>query len=191
MSPTLLSKRLQALVRAGVVERWEDGNRVEYRLTESGKELQPIVEALGRWGVRWVPELGDEDLDPHLLLWDVHRNLDLPALPPGRTVLKFTFTDVLATQREWWIVARDGEVDVCDVDPGFDVTAQIETRLRALTLVWRGDVSWREVQRSGDLRIVAPSAVAAAVPRWLKLSTTAATPRPARLPPAAPAAVMG
>ena len=28
MSPTLLSKRLQTLVRAGVVDRWEDGNRV-------------------------------------------------------------------------------------------------------------------------------------------------------------------
>ena len=62
MSPALLSKRLQTLVRAGVVERWEDGNRVTYQLTEAGKELEPIVEALGRWGTRWIPELGDEDL---------------------------------------------------------------------------------------------------------------------------------
>jgi DNA-binding HxlR family transcriptional regulator len=51
MSPALLSKRLQTLVRAGVVERWEDGNRVSYRLTESGRELEPIVQALGRWGI--------------------------------------------------------------------------------------------------------------------------------------------
>jgi hypothetical protein len=27
------------------------------------------------------PELGDEDLDPHLLMWDVHRNIDLDAVP--------------------------------------------------------------------------------------------------------------
>ncbi|HEY0127521.1 MAG TPA: helix-turn-helix domain-containing protein, partial [Blastococcus sp.] len=47
MSPALLSKRLQTLVRAGVVERWQDGNRVTYRLTEAGRELEPIVEALG------------------------------------------------------------------------------------------------------------------------------------------------
>jgi DNA-binding HxlR family transcriptional regulator len=44
MSPALLSKRLHTLVRAGVVERWEDGNRVTYRLSESGRELEPIVE---------------------------------------------------------------------------------------------------------------------------------------------------
>ena len=31
MSPTLLSKRLQTLVRAGVVERWVDGPKVSYR----------------------------------------------------------------------------------------------------------------------------------------------------------------
>jgi len=41
------------------------------------------VDALGRWGVRWIPELGDEDLDPHLLLWDMHRNVDLCDFDPG------------------------------------------------------------------------------------------------------------
>jgi DNA-binding HxlR family transcriptional regulator len=83
MSPALLSKRLQMLVRAGVVERWEDGNRVTYRLSESGKELEPIVEALGRWGIRWISELGDEDLDPHLLLWDMRRGIDTEACRTG------------------------------------------------------------------------------------------------------------
>ncbi|WP_324277268.1 helix-turn-helix domain-containing protein [Blastococcus brunescens] len=91
MSPALLSKRLQTLVRAGVVERWEDGNRISYQLTEAGRELEPIVEALGRWGVRWIPELGDADLDPHLLLWDMHRNVDLEAVPDGRTAIAFVF----------------------------------------------------------------------------------------------------
>lgn len=41
-----------------------------------------------------MPDLGDEDLDPHLLMWDVHRNVDLDAVPPGRTVLRFSFRDV-------------------------------------------------------------------------------------------------
>ena len=93
MSPTLLSKRLQTLVRAGVVERWEDGNRVTYRLSESGKELEPIVVALGQWGIRWISELGDEDLDPHLLLWDIRRGIDTEAVPDGRTVIGFVFPD--------------------------------------------------------------------------------------------------
>ena len=76
MSPALLSKRLQTLARAGVVERWQEGNRVSYRLTEAGRELEPIVEAVGRWGVRWIPELGDEDL--------THAQIaDRLQLPPG------------------------------------------------------------------------------------------------------------
>jgi len=80
MSPTLLSKRLQQLTRAGVVERTDDGR---YVLTAAGEELRPVVEALGGWGVRWIGELGDADLDPQLLLWDMHRNVDHTAVPKG------------------------------------------------------------------------------------------------------------
>src|SRR5438477_6937828 len=94
MSPTLLSKRLQQLVSAGVVDRRPDGKEVQYLLTDAGRELAPIVEALGAWGVRWIGELGDEDLDPKLLLWDMHRYVDHTAVPPVRTVIQFSFRDV-------------------------------------------------------------------------------------------------
>ena len=76
MSPALLSDRLRRLARAGVIERYEDGNRVSYAVTPAGRELRGVIEAIGRWGIRWIPELGDEDLDPHLLMWDIHRNID-------------------------------------------------------------------------------------------------------------------
>jgi len=33
--------------------------------------------------VRWIGELGDADLDPQLLLWDMHRNVDHTAVPKG------------------------------------------------------------------------------------------------------------
>lgn len=179
MSPALLSKRLQTLVRAGVVERWEDGNRVSYRLTESGRELEPIVEALGRWGIRWIPELGDADLDPHLLLWDVHRNIDLEAVPDGRTAIAFVFPRLPGSPR-WWIVIGDDGVDLCDVDPGFPVRVTVEADLRALTRLWRGDVDWATALRSGDLVLHGDAQVRRALPRWLKLSGLAGTPRPAR-----------
>ena len=177
MSPALLSKRLQMLVRAGVVERWEDGNRVSYRLSESGRELGPIVEALGRWGVRWIPELGDDDLDPHLLLWDVHRNIDTEAVPDGRTVIGFDFTDVPPSARHWWIVITGDGVDVCDSDPGHPVRVTVEASLRTLTRVWRGDVGWATALRSGELVLHGEQQARRALPRWLKLSSLAPTPR--------------
>ena len=178
MSPALLSKRLQTLVRAGVVERWEDGNRVSYRLTESGRELEPIVEALGRWGIRWIPELGDEDLDPHLLLWDIHRSIDTEAVPDGRTALEFVFPELPRQTRRWWIVITADGVDVCDVDPGFPVRVSVETSLRTLTLIWRGDLPWASALRSGDLVLHGEPQARRALPRWLKLSSLAPTPRP-------------
>jgi DNA-binding HxlR family transcriptional regulator len=179
MSPALLSTRLRTLARAGVVERYQDGNRISYTLTPAGRELRPIVEALGQWGIRWIPDLGDEDLDPHLLLWDVHRNVDLAAVPPGRTVLGFVFRDVPGAARHWWLVITAGGVDLCDVDPGGPATATVEADLRTLTLVWRGDLGWAQALRSGGLTVHGPAHVRRAVPRWLKLSAFAPVPRPA------------
>jgi DNA-binding HxlR family transcriptional regulator len=179
MSPALLSTRLRTLVRAGVIERYEDGNRISYSLTPAGKELGPVVESIGQWGIRWIPKLGDEDLDPHLLMWDIHRNVDLNAVPLGRTVLQFTFRDVPATARDWWLVITADGVDLCDSDPGQPVAGTVETDLRTLTMVWRGDVGWPQALKSGGLELHGPARVRRAVPHWLKRSAFAPVPRPA------------
>jgi DNA-binding HxlR family transcriptional regulator len=188
MSPALLSKRLQTLVRAGVVERWEDGNRITYRLSESGKELEPIVESLGRWGIRWISELGDEDLDPHLLLWDIRRGVDTEAVPDGRTVIGFVFPEMPSSCRRWWLVITGEGVDACDFDPGHPVRVTVETSLRTMTRIWRGDLPWAAALRSGDLVLSGEPQACRALPRWFKLSSLAPTPRPAprteRLDPA-------
>lgn len=178
MSPALLSTRLQSLARAGVIERHEDGGRVTYTLTPAGRELRPIVEAIGTWGTRWMPNLGDEDLDPHLLMWDIHRNVDLEEVPPGRTVLRFTFRDVPSSGRNWWLVISGEGVDLCDFDPGGQAVGAIDAELRALTRVWRGDDTWSEALRSGRLRLEATGQVRRAIPRWFRLSSFASVPRP-------------
>jgi len=189
MSPTLLSRRLRTLVRAGLLERRFDGGRTSYALTPAGHELAPIVDALGRWGMRWVPELGDDDLDPHLLMWDIHRNVDLDkAAASGRTVLQFTFADVLGSARDWWVVIERTGTGLCDFDPGFPVAATVEADLRTLTLVWRGELTWREATKAGTLAVVGPTAVRRAVPHWLNLSSFASSALPGAVP-AAPVAV--
>ncbi len=179
MSPTLLSKRLSQLVRAGVIERRGDGNDVRYVLTPAGRELQPVVEALGIWGIRWIGEIGDEDLDPKLLLWDMHRNIDYAAVPPERTVVQFRFPDVPSATRDWWLVIGSAETDVCDDDPGHPVAVTVTGSLRRMTEVWRGDMSWPEALRSGGLTIQGPAALRRALPRWFTLSDFAPVTRPA------------
>lgn len=178
MSPSLLSKRLRTLTRAGVVERREEDNRVAYELTACGRELVPVVMALGEWGTRWVPEIGDEDLDPHLVLWDVRRSIVTEALPQRRTVVRFTFSDIAPPDNEWWLVATEDEVDVCENDPGHPVTVTIASSLRTFVEVWRGDSTWAAALR-GDLRLHGPIHVQRAVPVMLRLSPFADVARPA------------
>lgn len=177
MSPALLSKRLRTLERAGVVRRSVEDGRSTYTLTQSGAELGPIVDALSTWSLRWIGELGDQDLDPHLLMWDVRRTIPIAAWPRGRTVLAFEFTDVEARVARWWLVVSGEDADVCDYDPGFDVTAIMTTSLRALTEVWRGDRSWPQALKSGLVEISGTRTTAKDVPRWLGQISLAATPR--------------
>lgn len=178
MSPTLLSKRLGQLVRAGVVVRHDDGREVSYELSAAGQELRPVVEALGAWGMRWTGELGDPDLDPKLLMWDLHRNVDLSLLPHGRTVVQFRFPDVAPKLRSWWLVLTREEVDVCDFDPGHEVAVSVNGQLRTLVQVWRGDLPWSDALRTGAVALQGPEHFRRAVPLWFPPSRFAAVPRP-------------
>jgi DNA-binding HxlR family transcriptional regulator len=180
MSPTLLSKRLSQLARAGVVQRQDDSGQVRYVLTPAGRELQPVIEALGTWGIRWIGEIGDEDLDPKLLPWDMHRNIDHDAVPAGRTVAQFTFPDAPASSRHWWLVITPNDTDVCDADPGYPVAVAVTASLRPMTQVWRGDLNWAQALGSGAVTIHGPETMRRAVPQWFTLSAFAPVSRPLR-----------
>jgi DNA-binding HxlR family transcriptional regulator len=177
MSPSLLSKRLHDLTRAGIVERRDDGREVAYTLTTAGQELRPIVENLGAWGVRWIGQVGDEDLDPKLLMWNLRRHIDPALVPPGRTVVNFRFVDVPAKIGNWWLVITAQEVDVCDFDPGYDVAVSVTGTLRRMLEVWRGDLGWPAAIRSGSIQLQGPARLRRAVPRWFPPSQFAQVPR--------------
>lgn len=186
MSPTLLSTRLQQLVRAGIVERHSDAGDVRYLLTPAGEELREAVEALGRWGIRWMGKVGDEDLDPKLLLWDMHRNIDRAAIPPGRTVVCFRFPELPPKSRTWWLVVTPEEADVCDVDPGYEVTVTVTSALRRMVEVWRGELTWSDALRSGAIELDGSATLRRSLRSWFTLGSFASVPRPAQMAEAAP-----
>jgi DNA-binding HxlR family transcriptional regulator len=170
MSPSLLSKRLRDLTRAGIVERRDEGREVAYELTAAGMELAPVVDKLGAWGMRWIGKVGEEDLDPKLLMWDLHRHVDPALVPPGRTVVSFRFNDVPAKIRDWWLVMTAEEVDVCDFDPGYDVAVSVTGSLRRMVEIWRGDLGWPAAVRSGIIQLDGPERFRRAVPKWFPAS---------------------
>lgn len=60
-SPHLLSARLRKLVDHGILERrpyQEKPVRHEYRLTEKGRDLYPVIVGLVGWGDRWMCDEG-------------------------------------------------------------------------------------------------------------------------------------
>jgi DNA-binding HxlR family transcriptional regulator len=177
MSPALLSKRLRTLERAGIVTRRGSGKRTSYHLTASGRELEPVVQALQSWGTRWIGELGEEDLDPHLLFWDVQRTLPVGEWPRRRTVVEFRLTDVEPRVSRWWLVVSEDGADVCDFDPGYEVDALVQGGLRALTEVWRGDRTWADAVGTGLVDLFGPSDVRRALPRWIGQGGSAQVPR--------------
>jgi len=60
-----LAARLRTLVDAGILERQpysEHPARFEYRLTEAGRELYPVILSLMRWGDRYLAGPGGPPL---------------------------------------------------------------------------------------------------------------------------------
>jgi DNA-binding HxlR family transcriptional regulator len=180
MSPTLLSQRLRDLEASGIVERTEiesEKGVFEYRLTEAGRDLRPVVEAMGFWGQKWVEaRLSLKNLDPSLLMWDMRRNLNPSPLPDGRTVIQFLYHDLPASKRSWWlIVEKQGDVDLCWYDPGFDVDLYVSTDLCTMTSIWMGLTTVHKerdkISLTGDLD------VAGKMQSWLGLSPFAVMPK--------------
>jgi DNA-binding HxlR family transcriptional regulator len=181
MSPALLSQRLKELEMAGILyrERSLAGPDIfEYCLTDAGRELKPIVEAFGMWGQRWVDaELSLQHLDVSLLMWDMRRNLDPKPLPPRRSVIQFQYQDLLPVQRSWWLLIEpDIEVDLCSVDPGFDVDLYVSTDLRTMTAIWLGLDQVRDALNSGKLLLTGDRQLANRMQGWLGLSPFAKKP---------------
>lgn len=169
ISPSLLTKRLKQLETAGLIVRKPQQGRkgYEYFLTPAGKGLAPIVEHLAIWGMRWARgQLDEDELDVEFLMWDIQRRLNTDKLPEGETVLCFIF-DELTTFKSWWLVVKNGEVDLCTENPGKDVDLYIKTTLRDLIDIWHGDIEIKKAIRSEILRMQGNAMLEKSLPDWL------------------------
>ncbi|MDQ3548037.1 MAG: helix-turn-helix transcriptional regulator [Chloroflexota bacterium] len=180
ISRSVLSQRLKSLEQNGLIERRVgDGRRTpEYVLTPVGQGLYDVIMLLGEWGARWLNEdLKPSDLDPNLLLWDMHRRVDLERLPLERTVVRFDFTG-LFRQSNWLILDRQ-DVSVCYADPGLEVGLIVTTDTMALHRIWAGHLSFDQAVRSQQVQLDGPRALARQFPSWFQFSVFSHI-RPAR-----------
>ena len=176
MSPALLSKRLKELEQAGViaVTPAAQPGAVEYKLTQAGEDLRGVIMSLGIWGQRWVESsLSLKNLDPAFLMWDMRRNLKPLALPDRRCTVEFIYPEVDRGRRYWWLVIEDGTVDLCGVDPGYDVDLHVRSSLRSMTAVWMGHSTLQREIDAGAIQLIGDKALARHMHEWLGLSSFA------------------
>lgn len=180
MSPSLLSARLKSLEKHGIVGRYEDDSKVRYRLTEAGNELTSIIWELGTWGHRWVrSDLSRDDLDPSVLVWDIHRNIETKFFKGERTTIKIEFTDYPSKFRFWWIVIKDDDADVCIKDPGYEIDITISGDLKTLTAAWMGDTTLMKAIREKAIVLTGSSHLRKTINIWMGTNYYADV-RPAR-----------
>jgi hypothetical protein len=131
--------------------------------------LWQVLEPLGIWGQRWAnQDIGPDDADPNLLIWDMRRRIHLDRLPARRVVVQFDFTGT--HNDHLWLVLHPEEVSVCKDDPGFDVDLLVTCDTLAMHRIWIGHLTFPAALRRGLVRIEGPRELARAFPGWLQLS---------------------
>src|SRR5215204_2034413 len=156
ISRSVLADRMRALERAGIIERrtGPKGKTLEYPLTLAGRDLEPVVQAMGEWGVTWsITDPRPEELDPYLLIVWMARHVDRGQLPPDRTVVQFDFRD---PAKRYWMVLEPSEVSVCLQHPGFDVDLKISVDTATLYRVYLGRADLGGAMRARKLALSGP-----------------------------------
>jgi DNA-binding HxlR family transcriptional regulator len=182
ISRSVLAQRLRHLERVGLVRRepQTDSRGHDYRLTEAGVALKPVLRSLGDWAARWA--FGDpqpDELDPDLLMRWISRHVAVDALPPRRAVAQFTFRR--PRHRTYWLVLQRDEVSVCLHDPGFEPDVYVTAEPAALYDVYLGRQSLHRAMAAGLVAVDGQATMVRAFPRWFTWSQFAPVVREALL----------
>jgi DNA-binding HxlR family transcriptional regulator/putative sterol carrier protein len=162
-SPDVLSRRLRELERAGVVRRRKlpppAASKV-YELTEWGKELEPVIIRLGRWGARSPSRPRDAGLSVDSLILSFRTMFD----PYAAEGLSVSYELRLGEDR-FRAVVDDGRFEIVR-GSAERPDAIIETDVGTLVALVYDGRPLAEALRSGDIKVKGDES---AVERFLKL----------------------
>ncbi len=179
VSPALLTKRLKQLEEQNMlIRRKIPGQKgYEYFPTEACEALLPVLFALGEWGIIWAKNtILDKDFDAEFLMLYLERSIDRDKIKGQQTVIKFRFSDLIE-QRDWWLVVKPENAEVCLKDPGRDVDIYFNCSVRTMSEIWMGDRTYRDAMSQGDLMVDGDPALMRNVTQWLRPSLFADSPR--------------
>jgi DNA-binding HxlR family transcriptional regulator len=129
ISKALLAQRLELLEAHGILikETNSSGRGFVYSLTEQGRELKAITDAMGSWGARWL-ELQPHHIDPAYVLWATCKLVDLKGVPSKSLVARIDLAD--RPKERFWMLIKRSHAEVCSTYPhGSDGSLSCDGRL--------------------------------------------------------------
>lgn len=157
ISPNVLAQRLEDLEAAGILQRAKlppPAASSVYALTEWGRDLEPVFQAIGRWAVR-SPNLPlDKRMGAASLLLSLRTMIDRQEArwARGRIGLKLGDEGFVAT-------LSHGEIDIAPGDPAA-ADVSIAADPNALAAVIYGGRPLREAVEAGDVSVSGDGALA-------------------------------
>lgn len=145
----LLAARLRELERDGLVTRRtlpRPAASTVYELTPLGRELEPIVIALGRWGRKLLaPEPGEQHFQARYLLFALRANFDAERARGVTEVFELRIGDDVVHAR-----VDHGTLGVAE-GPAESPGLVLETTLEVLFAIARGETDAERETRAGRL----------------------------------------
>lgn len=181
ISKALLAQRLDLLERSGVLTKAaanRGGSRFSYQLTEMGRELKTVTDAMGHWGARWL-EVEPRHVDATYVLWATCRLVDLEKLPEKGIIARIELAD--RPESRLWMMLRRPHAEICSSYPGRDEDLVVRTDSATLAHWHLRHLTTRDAMSSGRLDIQGPGRTVKAFLGCLRPSPFAAT-QPAIVP---------
>jgi hypothetical protein len=101
----------------------------------------------------------------------MRRNIDTKPMPARRSLIQVIYSDLPEARRNWWLLVDPTEgVDLCSVDPGFDVDLYLVTDLRTMTEIWMGYTPLARAKADGRLVVTGSRELEGNLQTWLALS---------------------
>jgi hypothetical protein len=128
---------------------------------------------MGRWAQAHSRDdmTKDENLDPDLLMWNIRRRVTGEGIPRDRPfVVLFHFLGVPKNRSWFWLLFRDGAVEICVRNPNYEIGLTVTADIRSMTQVWLGHLSLDQAIRKRAVLLEGDRTNVHAFSRWFNLS---------------------
>lgn len=175
ISKALLAQRLELLEQHGIVSKEASGSgrsRYIYMLTEKGRELKAVTDAMGSWGARWL-EVEPQHVDAAYVLWATCKLVDVDRLPRKGLIVRVDLADRPA--EPFWMLLRQPHPEMCSTYLGWVEDLIVRTDSETLTHWHLRHISYEEAVLSERLQIEGTRSFVNAFLRCLRPSPFAGT----------------